>query len=242
MDGPKTCYARAPDGAYLAYQAFGEGPTDLLYVPGWHSHLEVYWEQPLFASFMRRLAASFRVITFDKRGTGLSERSLGTPNFETMMDDVRAVLDAAGSRRPVLWGDGVDGGGSCAVFAASFPDRALAFVWWAAGACTLATNGYPWGQSEETFGTDDAFIEQAWGDEKYAAELMEFVGCPSSSTIPSPDGGSRSSIATLAPPAEPRPSTIGMPASMCARSSQAFTCRRWSRRMAHPVAATSCGT
>ena len=128
---------------------------------------------------MRRLATSFRVITFDKRGTGLSERSLGTPDFETMMDDVRAVLDAAGSERPVLWGDGVDGGGSCAVFAASFPDRALAFIWWAASACTLATIGYPWGQSRETLVADDAFIERAWGDEQFGAELLEFVGAPS---------------------------------------------------------------
>jgi class 3 adenylate cyclase len=178
-DVPPTRYAKAADGAYLAYQSFGEGSTDLLYVPGWHSHLEVYWEQPLFARFMRRLATSFRVITFDKRGTGLSERRLGTPDFETMMDDVRAVLDAAGSRRPVLWGDGVDGGGSCAVFAASFPDRVLAFVWWAAGACTLATTDYPWGQSREAFDEADAFIEEAWGDEKHGAELLEFVGCPS---------------------------------------------------------------
>ena len=122
-DIPKTHYAEAPDGAYLAYQVLGGGPTDLLYVPGWRSHLEVYWEQPLYAGFMRRLAKSFRVITFDKRGTGLSERGVGAPDFETMMDDVRAVLDAAACRRPVLWGDGPDGGGSCAVFAASFPSE-----------------------------------------------------------------------------------------------------------------------
>ncbi|MCX6371869.1 MAG: adenylate/guanylate cyclase domain-containing protein [Actinobacteria bacterium] len=178
-DVPQTCWARTVDGAYLAYQVFGEGPTDLLYVPGWHSHLDVYWEQPLYASFMRRLARSFRVITFDKRGTGLSERSLGTPDFETMMDDVRTVLDAAASRRPVLWGDGPDGGGSCAVFAASFPDRALAFIWWRACARTLSAVDYPWGQRLEGVIADDAFIEQAWGDEQHGAELLEFVGCPS---------------------------------------------------------------
>jgi class 3 adenylate cyclase/pimeloyl-ACP methyl ester carboxylesterase len=176
---PETRWARTVDGAYLAYQVFGAGPTDLLYVPGWHSHLEVYWEQPLYARFMRTLAQSFRVITFDKRGTGLSERSLGTPDFETMMDDVRAVLDAAGSQRPVLWGDGPDGGGSCAVFAASFPDRALAFIWWFACARTLATTDYPWGEDREALSAEYEFLEQAWGDERYGAELLEFVGCPS---------------------------------------------------------------
>jgi pimeloyl-ACP methyl ester carboxylesterase len=77
VETPPTRYARAPDGACLAYQVFGRGLTDLLYLPGWHSHLEVYWKQPLYASFMRRLARPFRVFIFDKRGTGLSERASG---------------------------------------------------------------------------------------------------------------------------------------------------------------------
>ncbi len=179
METPTTRYARAPDGAYLAYQVFGHGPTDLLYLPGWHSHVEVYYEQPLYASFMRRLARTFRVITFDKRGTGLSERSVGPVDFETMMDDVLAVLDAAGSARPVLWGDGVDGGGSCAVFSASYPDRVLALVWWGASARSIAAADYPWGQREEDVISDNAFIEQAWGDEQQGAELLTFVGAPS---------------------------------------------------------------
>jgi len=178
-DVPETRWARTIDGAYLAYEVFGEGSTDLLYVPGWHSHLEVYWEQPRYARFMRRLAKSFRVITFDKRGTGLSERGVGAPNFETMMDDVRAVLDAVGSARPVIWGDGADGGGSCAVFAASFPDRVLAFVWWGVCARAVASDDYPWGQSRDVVVADDAFIEQAWGDVEQAAEVLDFVGCSS---------------------------------------------------------------
>jgi class 3 adenylate cyclase/pimeloyl-ACP methyl ester carboxylesterase len=179
MATPTTRYARAPDGAYLAYQVFGQGPTDLLYLPGWHSHLEIYWEQPLYASFMRRLARTFRVITFDKRGTGLSERGVGSVDFETMMGDVLAILDAADSARPILWGDGVDGGGSCAVFAASYPDRVLGLVWWAASAKSIATADYPWGQREEDVISDDAFIERAWGDERQGAELLKWVGAPS---------------------------------------------------------------
>ena len=179
LETPTIRYARARDGAYLAYQVFGQGPTDLLYVAGWHSHLEVYWEQPLYASFMRRLARTFRVITFDKRGTGLSERGVGPVDFETMMGDLIAVLDAAGSARPILWGDGVDGGGSCAVFAASYPDRVLALVWWAACARSIATADYPWGQREEDIISDGTFIEQAWGDEQKGVELLRFVGAHS---------------------------------------------------------------
>jgi len=179
MNVPETRWARTDDGAYLAYEVFGEGSTDLLYVPGWHSHLEVYWEQPRYARFMRSLAKSFRVITFDKRGTGLSERGVGAPDFETMMDDVRVVLDAADSRRPIVWGDGADGGGSCAAFAATFPDRVLAFVWWAACAKAVASDDYPWGQSRHEVIADGVFIEQAWGDVDHGAELLEFVGCPS---------------------------------------------------------------
>ena len=177
-DVPRTRCAKAPDGAYLAYQVFGEGTTELLYVPGRHSHLEVYWELPHYARFMRRLAKSFRVITFDKRGIGMSERGIGAPDFETMPDDVRAVFDAAGSPRPVVWGDGADGGGSCAVSAASF-DRVLAFIWWAVCAQTVASKDFPWGQSRDEVIADDAFIQQAWGDVERGAELLELVGCPS---------------------------------------------------------------
>ena len=127
---------------------------------------------------MRRLARAFRVITFDKRGTGLSERGVGSVDFETMMDDVLAVLDAADSARPILWGDGVDGGGSLrCLFAASYPDRVLALVWWAACTSKSPTADYPWGQRDEDINADDAFIERAWGDERKGAELLKFVGC-----------------------------------------------------------------
>ena len=102
-DTPRTRWAVAADGTYLAYQVFGSGPVDVLYVPGWASHIEVYWEHPAPARFFRRLGSIARVIFFDKRGTGLSDRVAAFPDLETMMDDVRAVLDAAGSERTVLW-------------------------------------------------------------------------------------------------------------------------------------------
>jgi pimeloyl-ACP methyl ester carboxylesterase len=140
---PETRWAKAADGTYLAYQVWGDGPVDLLYVSGWLSHLEVYWEHPAPARFFRRLGSVARVIMLDKRGSGLSDRVTAFPDLETMMDDVRAVLDAAGSERTVLWGDGPDGGGACAVYAASHPSRTRAFVWWGATARARPAPDYP---------------------------------------------------------------------------------------------------
>jgi class 3 adenylate cyclase len=179
MDVPKTHYVKTTDGVYLAYQAFGAGDTDLLYIPGWHSHLEVYWEQPSYARWMRHLAETFRIITFDKRGTGLSERAVRPPDFDAMMDDVHCVLDAVGAERPVLWGDGPDGGGACAVFAASFPERSLALVWWSAQAAAFATPDYPWPADDTAPGEEETLIERGWGDEDYADDFLRLVGCPS---------------------------------------------------------------
>jgi class 3 adenylate cyclase len=176
---PETRYAKAADGTYLAYQVFGEGPVDLLYIPGWASHLEVYWEYPAAARFFRRLATIARVIMFDKRGTGLSDRVTAFADLETMMDDVRAVLDAAGSERTVLWGDGPDGGGSCALFAASHPDRTLALVWWGAEARTAWASDYPWGYSQEELDEPDDEMLAAWGNEAGGAYMLRTVGCPS---------------------------------------------------------------
>jgi class 3 adenylate cyclase len=173
---PETRWAKAADGTCLAYNLWGEGPVDLLYVPGWVSHLEVYWEHPLPARFFRRLGQVARVIMFDKRGSGLSDRVTAFPDLETMMDDVRAVLDAAGSERTVLWGDGPDGGGACAVYAASHPSRTQAFVWWQASARSRPGPGYPW-QGDEWAG-DYSFVE-TWGTLAGAEQILREVGCPS---------------------------------------------------------------
>jgi len=176
---PKTRYVKTRDGVYLAYQVFGAGDTDLLYVPGWHSHLEVYWEQPSYARWMRHLGKKFRVITFDKRGTGLSQRTVRPPDLDAMMSDVGCVLDAADAERPVLWGDGPDGGGPCAVFAASFPDHALALIWWAARARALDAPDYPWPEGTIAPEEEEALVEQHWGDEDFAVQFLRLVGCPS---------------------------------------------------------------
>jgi pimeloyl-ACP methyl ester carboxylesterase len=99
----ETRYARSGD-VNIAYQVVGEGDLDLVLVPGFVSHLEVDWDQPGYAHLFRRLASFSRLILFDKRGTGLSDRPGGLPDLETRMDDVRAVMDAAESERAALFG------------------------------------------------------------------------------------------------------------------------------------------
>ncbi len=100
---PRTEYAKNGD-VHIACQVLGEGPRDLVYVPGWVSHVEYAWEDPSYADFLRRLSAFSRLIMFDKRGTGLSDRDVGYPTLEQRMDDVRAVMDAVGSERAAIFG------------------------------------------------------------------------------------------------------------------------------------------
>lgn len=100
---PETRYARSGDLS-IAYQVFGEGSLDLVLVPGFASHCDQSWEEPQLAAFMRRLASFARIIVFDKRGTGLSDRAAGIATLEERMDDVRAVMDAAVSRRAAMLG------------------------------------------------------------------------------------------------------------------------------------------
>jgi pimeloyl-ACP methyl ester carboxylesterase len=112
---PETGYARSGGDVSITYQVLGEGPFDLVLVPGYVSNVEYGWEEPSLASFYRRLASFCRLVIFDKRGTGLSDRVSGVPDLETRMDDVRAIMDAAGSERAALLGysEGCDGRPVC---------------------------------------------------------------------------------------------------------------------------------
>ena len=114
---PETRYAKSGD-VNIAYQVVGEGPLDLVLVPGFVSHLDIDWDEPRSAYLLRRLASFARLIRFDKRGTGLSDRPGGLPDLETRMDDVRAVIDAVGSELAALFGYS-EGGPMCALFAAT---------------------------------------------------------------------------------------------------------------------------
>lgn len=123
---PKTQYAKSGD-VRIAYQVVGEGPFDLVFVPGFISNLDVAWEEPHRARVWTRLAAFARLIMFDKRGTGLSDRAVGVPTLEERMDDVRAVMDAVGSQQAALFGIS-EGGAMSVLFAATYPERTRALV------------------------------------------------------------------------------------------------------------------
>ena len=158
---PQTRYTKNGD-VNIAYQVLGQGPRDLVYIPGWVSNIEIFWEEPAYARFLTRLASFARLILLDKRGTGLSDRVAEMPNLEVRMDDVRAVLDTVGSRRAALFGSS-EGGVMCMLFAATYPDRTSALIMHGSYARLTSAPDYPWGFSAEVRA---AFIDQAvreWG-------------------------------------------------------------------------------
>jgi class 3 adenylate cyclase/pimeloyl-ACP methyl ester carboxylesterase len=140
---PETKYTQSGNIA-IAYQVLGDGPVDLLLVPGFVSHLEQAWEDPSYSRFLRRLAGFSRLILFDKRGTGLSDRVAGIPILEERMDDVRAVMNATGSRRAALFGVS-EGGAMSILFAATYPERVSALVLYGSIARGAWAPDYPWG-------------------------------------------------------------------------------------------------
>lgn len=159
----RISYARSGT-VNIAYQVVGAGPIDLVFVMGWVSHLEYFWNEPSFARFLDRLSSMARLIIFDKRGTGLSDPVPVTqlPTLEQRLDDVRAVMEAAGSERAVLLGIS-EGGPLCSVFAATYPEKTHALVMIGSYARRLRDDDYPWGTTTEE---RDAFCESMiaqWG-------------------------------------------------------------------------------
>jgi class 3 adenylate cyclase len=149
MEPPETRYARS-GGVSIAYQAVGEGPFDVVFIPGFVSHVELGWSTPPFDVLWPRLASNSRLIVFDKRGTGMSDRVAGAPTLETRMDDVRAVMDAVGSARAAIVGIS-EGAPMSILFAATCPDRATALVLIGGFARLLWAPDYPWGSMDEEF-------------------------------------------------------------------------------------------
>jgi len=160
---PETMYARSGD-VNIAYQVIGDAPLDLVFVMGWVSHLEYFWREPSFARFLLRLASFSRLILFDKRGTGLSDRVPinQLPTLEQRMDDVRAVMDAVGSEHAALIGVS-EGGPMCSLFAATYPEKTLALVMIGTYAKRIRDAEYPWGPTLEQREQFFDVMKKQWG-------------------------------------------------------------------------------
>jgi pimeloyl-ACP methyl ester carboxylesterase len=159
---PPTRYARSGD-VNIAYQVFGEGELDLVLALPWVSNLDLQWESPLLAHFFNRLGDFARVIVFDRRGVGLSDPVDGVATLEERMDDIRAVMDAAGSERAALLGMS-EGATVCMLFAATYPERTSALLLWGAMARSTADDDYPWAASREALiEAEVELIGPMWG-------------------------------------------------------------------------------
>ena len=177
---PETRYAKAADGVHIAYQVVGDGPTDLVFVMGWTSNVEAMWEEPALARFLSRLGSFSRLILFDKRGCGLSDRvpEPEFPTFETRMDDVRAVMDAAGSERGVVLGVS-EGGPMSVLFAATYPERTVALVLFGTMARFAWAPDFPWGQTVEQLREKLEEYDRVWGTREQAAGELRDWAAPS---------------------------------------------------------------
>jgi len=170
VEAPDVRYAQSGD-VNIAYSVVGDGPFDVVFIAGWViSALELAWEGPP-ADFYNQMASFCRLILFDKRGTGLSDRVTGIPDLETRMDDVRAVMDAAGSKRAAIVGVS-EGGPMTALFAATYPERTAAAVLYGTYPSTLRRDDYPWGRTREEI--DQAIEERMrrWGEPEYIEEPL----------------------------------------------------------------------
>jgi pimeloyl-ACP methyl ester carboxylesterase len=158
---PETRYAKSGD-VHIAYQVVGEGPFDLVFVPGFVSHVELMWDDPALARFLGRFAAFARLLLLDKRGTGLSDRVGALPTLEERMDDVRAVMDAAGIRRAALFGLS-EGGPMAMLFACTYPERTAALVMYGSFPKYIGDAEYPWARTAAEWAPLFQMIEEQWG-------------------------------------------------------------------------------
>lgn len=180
---PPVRYARN-GSVHIAYQICGEGPLDILMVPGWMSHLTVEWEEPTFVRFMERLMSFARCVRFDKRGTGLSDRPSDVATLEERMEDAHAVMDAAGLERAALFGWS-EGGPMSILFAATYPRRTTALVLYGTRSRFVRAPDYPWGIPPEDMERSLGNLEDSWGrvplvhlappgDERYLSWLLRY--------------------------------------------------------------------
>jgi class 3 adenylate cyclase len=161
VSDPPTHYADS-DGVSIAYQVHGDGELDLVFVPGFVSHVELLWESPAVARFLRRLASFARVVVFDKRGQGLSDRPGNPPTLEESMDDLRAVLEAASCRRPAIFGIS-EGGPMSTLFAATYPERISSLVLYGTYARMVRSPDFPLGIPGDVLDRWGDMVHQEWG-------------------------------------------------------------------------------
>jgi pimeloyl-ACP methyl ester carboxylesterase len=165
---PKTQYARSGD-VNIAYEVIGDGPIDLVIVHGWVATIEGVRDAPGFARFAQRLTSFSRVIQFDKRGTGMSDRVTQAATMEERMDDVRAVMDAVGSQRAAVLGIS-EGGVMAALFAATYPERTSALILYGSHATAYnpVTTDAEWSEYSEQ-------VRHTWGNEEEARDLLSWL-------------------------------------------------------------------
>lgn len=162
---PETKYALSGD-IYIAYQVTGSGPVDVVLAPGTVSHLDLEWDLPIWAHFYERFSAFCRLIRFDKRGTGLSDRPLKMATLEERADDIRAVMDAAGSRQASILGRS-EGASMACLFAATYPARTRSLMVWGGQARWVKTDDYPWGLTPEESERITQDVQQHWPSLEY---------------------------------------------------------------------------
>src|SRR6188474_2868844 len=174
MPTPETRYAKSGD-VNIAYQVSGDGPFDLVFVPGYITHMELQWRLPGFAPFLHELSSFCRLIRFDKRGTGMSDRVGGAPTLEERMDDVRAVMDAVGSRRAAFYGLS-EGAAMSILFAATYPERTAALVVRSAFPRRMWSPDYPWGRTEDEYEREVERELRIFGPREQARESVRGLG------------------------------------------------------------------
>ena len=167
---PVTRYARS-GGVNIAFQVVGEGPPDLIWLPSMTHHVELAWESPAHVRLFNRFAAMSRLLVFDKRGTGMSDRLAGAETLETRMDDIRVVMDAAGSERAVICGLG-ESGPLCVLFAATYPDRTLALVLVNSTPRFIRAPDMPWLESRGDWEQRAEAMARHWGETTFHEEMI----------------------------------------------------------------------
>jgi len=175
MEIPEPCYAKTPDGVYIAYQVVGEGPVDIAGGFAWLGSVEIPFEWDTSARFLEGLASIGRLILHDRRGTGLSSRNVPAPNLETRVGDMMVVLDTVGAERPALIGGG-DSGAVNALFASSHPERVSSLIWLSPEARSVWAPDYPWGVGPDYVERSLRAIERDWGTTTGTRASLELEG------------------------------------------------------------------